>query len=201
MRLRGSAGFTLLEMLISLTVLLLAMSAVGSFMIHNSRINKSQQMAAEVQSNARNCLAMVVQKLRTAGWDPMNVGIPAVTMDPDTTDDVSQIEVFADLNADAETDGTVTDDDLDEQVLIRHINDTVEWRRTADPNDPFIVLAVNISNDADGDGTIEPMFVGNGTPPTAITVQVTAESPVADPISGEFIRYTVNSEVVLRSEL
>ena len=65
----------------------------------------------------------------------------------------------------------------------------------------FEILADNISNDANGDGTIEPMFVLDAIPPTRITVQITAQSPVVDPNTRDFIRYTVSSDVVLRKEL
>jgi hypothetical protein len=37
--------------------------------------------------------------------------------------------------------------------------------------------------------------------PTRITVTITAESPVPDPRSGQKIRYTVSSDVVLRKAL
>ena len=68
---RGSQkGFSLVEMLVSMAVLTLALSGLASLLIQNARINKSQRMAAEIQANARNTLSMVVQKLRSAGWDP-----------------------------------------------------------------------------------------------------------------------------------
>ena len=90
--------------------------------------------------------------------------------------------------------------DLDEEVLIRHSGNQILWRR--DASSSFIVLATNISNDADGNGTIEPMFVPDATPnPSRITVQITAQSPAPDPTSGRFIRYTVSSDVVLRKSL
>jgi hypothetical protein len=141
---------------------------------------------------------MVVQKLRSAGWDPTNAGLPTVTLDPDTTDDISEIEVFADLDEDG-----VTADDPDEQTLIRHLGASgqIVWRPSSDVNEPFIVLSGDISNDADGDGNIEPMFVPDADPPTRITVQITAQSPAPDPTSGQFIRYTVSSDVVLRKAL
>jgi prepilin-type N-terminal cleavage/methylation domain-containing protein len=190
-------GFSLVEMLVSITVLTLAMSGLATLLIQNARINKSQRMAAEMQANARNTLSMVVQKLRSAGWDPTNAGLATVTLDPDTTDNISEIEVFADLNEDGDT------LDADEQTLIRHLgaSNQVVWRPTSDVNDPFIVLSGDISNDADGDGNIEPMFVPNANPPTRITVQITAQSPAPDPTSGQFIRYTVSSDVVLRKAL
>jgi prepilin-type N-terminal cleavage/methylation domain-containing protein len=197
MRRADERGFSLIELMVSLVVLSLVMTGLASLLIQNARINKAQQMRAEVQGNARNTLSMVVQKLRSAGWDPTNAGLDTVTLDADLGDDVSEIEVFADLDEDGDTDAT------GEQMLIRHTGAgaQVVWRETADAGDPFIVLATNISNDADGDGTIEPMFVPDANPPTRIGVTVTAQSPTPDPTSGDFIRYTVRSDVVLRKEL
>ena len=194
MRSRREQGFTILEVLISMFVLVVAMGMLASLLIQNARINRSQQMTAEVQANARNTLELVVQTLRSSGWDPGNNAINVVTLDPDTTDAVSQIEVFIDLDADGVT------DKANEQILIRHNNGLVEWRRTLGGN--FTTLSPNISNDADGDGNIEPMFVPDDTTtPTMITVQITAQSPDPDPTSREFIRYTISSDVVLRKNL
>jgi len=185
-------GFTMVETLIALTVLLLIMAGLAGMLIQNAHVNKNQQMTVEAQANARNTLSMVVQRLRSAGWDPLNAGINVVNLDPDLTDNISEIEVFADFNPeDGLTDG------VDEQVLIRHVGNQVEWRST--PTSPFVVLATNISNDADGDGTPEPMFVPDDTVnPTRITVQITAEAPVADASTGRRVRYTVTSDVLLR---
>ena len=201
------AGFTLIEMMISVVILLLAMAGLASLLIQNSRINKAEQMTVEVQGNARNTLSMVVQKLRSAGWDPNNMGIPTLRLDgaipgSSTADTISEIEIFADL--DEVIVGTVADATTGdgEQVLVRHVSNQVIWRTTNDPNDPFVVVSDNISNDANGDGTIEPMFVPDSiTAPTVVTVQITAQSPVIDPVTQDFIRYTVSSDVVLRKDL
>ena len=81
--------------------------------------------------------------------------------------------------------GSVNVADSGERITIRHIADRVEWRRTNGPSDPFEIVGVHISNDADGNGTTEPMFTADATPPTRITVQITAESPVPDIATGE----------------
>jgi prepilin-type N-terminal cleavage/methylation domain-containing protein len=191
-----SAGFTLLELLVSLTVLLLVMSGLATMMIGNAKIDKAQRMRARAHADARNCLAMVVEKLRSAGWDPRNAGIASVTLDADPGDGVEEIEVFADLDEDTATDSP------GEQVLIRHSGETVSWRNSADTSAPFDVVAVHIDNDENGDGIPEPMFVPDRTPnPTRIAVRVTARSPVPDPTSGRVLRYTVTSEVTLRKAL
>ena len=87
-------------------------------------------------------------------------------------------------------------------MLIRHNGDRIEWRLTGDVSDPFEVVAMGITNDANGDGVLEPMFQPDDpTDPSVITVQITAQSPTADPRTGEFIRYTLRNEVTLRKKL
>ncbi len=202
---RGSAGFTLVEALLGIVLLTVVLTGIGGLMLDSARLNSSQQMKARVLANARTTLSLVVQRLRGAGWDPQNSGIQTVVLDPlgidaDLSDGVDNLVTFADLNADSETDGTVTDDDDNEQVLIRHNGDRIEWQTK--PGNAFIALAVNISNDSDGDGTIEPMFVPNSVSnPSRITVRVTAVSPAPDPVTKNLIRYTVESDVVLRKSL
>ena len=189
-------GFTLVEMLVSLTLLSMVFGGIAALMIQNSQINRTEQMSAEVQSNARNCLSMIVQVLRTAGWDPKNAGFAAVGLDPSPTNSTNYIEVFADLNEDGDT------NDAGEDVTIRWSSDRIEWRQSSDTTQPYVILADSISNDADGDGTAETMFVADSmTNPTRITVRITARSPVPDPRTGQYLRYTVSSEVVLRKKL
>ncbi len=195
-------GFTLVEMLVSLTVLSLAMTGLFSLLVHNARLNKSEQMKAETQANARNVLSIIVQKLRSAGWDPLGTDLFAgLTLDTNTGDTIAEITVRADYHT-AGTPGTPDGlaDQIDEVIVFRHTNNTIIWDN--DDDGTFEVLAVNISNDADGDGTIENMFVPDSTTdPQQITVQITARSPVIDPITRDFTRYTVTSDVYIRKDL
>ncbi len=187
-------GFGMLEVLIATAILLIAMTAVGGMLLQSSRIGKRQQLAANMQADARSCLAMIVGKLRTAGWDPMSAGIPVVQLDTNLGDDISEIETFADLDADGDTDG------MNEQVLIRHIEDRIEWRREASGS--FEILAVGVTNDSDGDGNPEPMFVPDSlTDPTRVAVQITAESAEPDPVTRAPMRFTMTSTVVFRKKL
>jgi prepilin-type N-terminal cleavage/methylation domain-containing protein len=192
----GSAqrGFSLVEMLVGMTLLLFVMAGAMGLIVHNSRINKSQQMSVAMQSDVRTCLSMIIQKLRTAGWDPTGAGIQVVRLDSTPGDGIEEIEVYADLDNDGATTGS------GEQILIRFIEDRIEWRRSAAGS--FEIMAVGISNDADGDGTVEPMFTPDSTTdPTRIVVQLTAESPFSDPITGSPIRYTLSSDLALRKRL
>ena len=193
---KNSAGFSLIEMLVGLAIFSLAAAALTTMMIQNSRIKKVQQMMTNVQSNARGSMELVVSRLRSAGWDPVNGGIDTVRTDPDLSDDTSQIEILADFDED----GLTTSDD--EQVLIRHIDDRIELRPNADVSTPFLVVAQGITNDADGDGVVEPLFQPDDpADPEVIVVQITAQSSGLDPRTGAFIRYTLRNEVALRDKL
>ncbi|MGH9749424.1 MAG: hypothetical protein ACRD5D_00020 [Candidatus Polarisedimenticolia bacterium] len=193
---RGSSGYSVVELLVSLALLGLAMGGLAALLVQNSQVHRVELMKAEIQMNARNSLSMITQVLRRAGWDPMNSGMVSVVLDPSPTNSANYIEVLADLNED----GDVMDDD--ERVLIRWFDNRIEWRRTADVSSPFIVLADNITNDADQDGVAETMFVPDATPvPTRITVRITARSAVPDPRSGRYLVYTASSDVVLRKAL
>jgi len=189
-------GFSFLELLVSLAVFSMAMGGLASLLIQNSQINRVDQMRVEVQSTARNCLSMIVATLRTAGWDPRNIGFAPVSLDPTPTNSNNYIEVYADLNEDGDT------SDAGEDVLIRWSVNKIEWRTSSDTTQPFVTLADTISNDSDGDGVAETMFVPDSTTnPTTIMVRITAQSPAPDPRSGQYIRYTVSSEVVLRKKV
>lgn len=193
---RAEDGFSLLEMLVSLAIFSMAMGGLAGLLMQNSRINRANQMSAEVQSTARNCLSMIVQVLRSAGWDPRNAGFPPVVVDPSPTGTANYIEALADLNEDGDT------SDSGEDMIIRWVGTRVEWRTSSDTSQPFVILADTISNDSDGDGVAETMFVPDATPnPTRVIVRITAQSPAPDPRSGQYIRYTVSSEVVLRKTL
>ncbi len=191
----GQAGVTLPELLVSLAILSVVLVGMSSMLIQNLEVNSREQLRAEAQSNARRCMSRVVTTLRSAGWDPGNHGIPTVMLDPDLSDDVSQIEAFIDRDGNGVTSGTAF-----EQVLIRHVGDRVEWR--TDGTGAFAVVATNITNDEDGDGTVEPMFTPDSTvAPRRIFVRITAEASSPDPKTGQAIRYTVTSEVALRKEV
>ena len=124
-KLHGQQGFSLIEMLVSAVVMLLAMAGLAGLLIQNAQINKQQQMAASTQANARNTLSLIVQHLRSSGWDPSNSGVvPTVALDTNPGDDIAEIEIFADLVND---DGVCDQDD--EQIMIRHVNGQVLWRR------------------------------------------------------------------------
>jgi prepilin-type N-terminal cleavage/methylation domain-containing protein len=193
-RLRSDAGLTLVELLVGLAVFAVAVTAFASLVVGGAKLNKSQQMAISAQSNARNCVSIIEQALRTAGWDPRNAGFAGILLQSPATAADNWIEVFADLDEDGTTTGPRED------MTFRLNGTTLEWRTSSSGS--FETLAPNITNDADGDGTPELMFTPDSVAhPTRITVKVTARSSAPDPRTGHYIRATVSTQVVLRNTL
>ncbi|MGH9868538.1 MAG: PilW family protein [Candidatus Polarisedimenticolia bacterium] len=192
---RRERGFSLVEILVAMTLVAVAFAAAAPLLIQSAQTNKVQQMKLAAQADARNCMTLIVNTLRTAGWDPRNNGFAAIVLDPDPNTDN-----FITANADLLENNNIDDDG--ESVTIRHFNNTLEWRRVADPNVPFVVLAENVTNDADGDGTAEPLFTPDDTTnPQRITIKITTRSAEPDPRTRQYLRYTVESDVYLRGGL
>ena len=193
-RLCRESGVTLLELMISVGLMTVILSGVAALLIRNSAINRTQQLTSETQSNARNSLSIIVQALRSSGWDPRETDFAPIVVDPDLGDTISIVTINSDFSGDGDI------DDPDEAISIRHTNGRIEWRKSS--TDSYTILAVDVSNDADADGTAEAMFVyDDPSDPTRVTVQITTVSPIPDPISGGLVRHTVSSNVVLRNKL
>ena len=75
MTLTNQRGFSLIELLVGLVLAGLIGTAIATVMLQNSRLNRSQQLLANAQNNARASMDLVVGRLRSAGWDPMAAGI------------------------------------------------------------------------------------------------------------------------------
>lgn len=191
---RGESGFSMMELLVSLAVFSLAATGFASMLVDNAKLNKSQQMTITAQADARNCVSMIEQVLRTSGWDPKNAGFAGIALQSPAAGADNWIEIFADLDEDSATTGA------GEDVTIRKNGTMLEWKTSTGGS--YSTLSPNITNDADGDGTPELMFTPDSTTqPTRITVRITARSAAPDPRTGEFIRATVATDIVLRGRL
>ena len=191
---RGEGGFTLMELIVSLAVFSLAATGFASMLVDNAKLNKSQLMTITAQADARNCMSIIEQVLRTSGWDPQNAGLAGITLQSPAAAADNWIEIFADLDEDSATTSA------GEDVTIRKNGTTLEWKTSAGGS--FATLSPNITNDADGDGTPELMFTPDSTVnPTRITVQITARSAAPDPRTGQYVRATVATDIVLRGRL
>lgn len=72
--LRGVAGFTLVELMVALAVGSIIMAAVMTAFHSQHETYVAQGQVVEVQQNARVAMDMMVSDIRSAGYDPNNLG-------------------------------------------------------------------------------------------------------------------------------
>src|SRR5690606_36477090 len=65
---RGAGGFTLVEMLIAATIMVILLGLVGNAIVSTLRIKQSETQMVEVQQNLRSALQLVSQDLRAGAF-------------------------------------------------------------------------------------------------------------------------------------
>ena len=100
-------GFTLVELLIAMTIGLIILTALSSTFLLQRDIYDDQEQIVEMVQTARAAMDMMTGEIRMAGYDPKGtmqrsdptgakfVGIPY---------DANKLEIYADLNGDEDTD-------------------------------------------------------------------------------------------------
>ena len=73
-RTRPQAGFTLVELLVAMTLALIAMAAIYSAYVTQQRAYKTTQDVTAIQQNLRAGMYFLEKDLRMAGYDPEDSG-------------------------------------------------------------------------------------------------------------------------------
>jgi prepilin-type N-terminal cleavage/methylation domain-containing protein len=114
--LSASRGMTLVELLVTTTILGIVIVIATGILLSSSRLEGRTVRRAEIQSSTRQALALLTTELRQAGADPGNP--PAGVVGIVSADSVG-VRVRADLNGD----GTLQTTEPSEDVTYRY-NDT-----------------------------------------------------------------------------
>ena len=103
-------GFTLVELLIAMAIALVVIGSISSAFISQRKTFAAQEQVAEMIQSARAAMDIISRELKMGGYDPTGAGLVGVPYS------ASQLQVVADLNGDGETDGTVSNDDTNEEI-------------------------------------------------------------------------------------
>jgi prepilin-type N-terminal cleavage/methylation domain-containing protein len=124
------AGFTLVEMLVSLTLFSIVAGAVTVMITQTQRDYTRQREVVRLQENMRTAELVLTRLLRSATVDPMSTNVGVVTVDPLAHGVFDNIRVRSDFNP---ADGDVLDPL--EDVLVYTNSDTlyVRWVAGAVP--------------------------------------------------------------------
>jgi len=103
----NESGFTLVELLIAMTIGLIILTALSSTFLMQRKTYDVQEQVAEMVQTARAAMDMMTREIRMAGYDPTGtmqrsdptgakfVGIPY---------DANKLQIYADLTGDEDTD-------------------------------------------------------------------------------------------------
>jgi type IV pilus assembly protein PilW len=87
-------GFTLVELLIAMTIGLIILAALSSTFLMQRKIYDVQEQIVEMVQTARAAMDMMSGEIRMAGYDPTGAGFDGISYNTDP----STIDVYADLN-------------------------------------------------------------------------------------------------------
>jgi type IV pilus assembly protein PilW len=74
MKLRNLEGFTLVELMVSMSIGMVILAAVTTTFMSQTRIYNAQEQINEMQQNARGALDIITREVKMAGYKP-NAGV------------------------------------------------------------------------------------------------------------------------------
>ena len=124
----SNAGFTLIEVLVTLTILSLVLMSVTALVLSIQRGFTHQREVVRAQEELRAAQMIVATILRSAGADPYSTGQTLLDPDPGSHARFDNLRVVSDVNP---ADGDVSD--MLEDVLVVLVDDTlfVRWQANA----------------------------------------------------------------------
>jgi prepilin-type N-terminal cleavage/methylation domain-containing protein len=167
---KNHAGFTLIEIMIAVTISVIITSAIYQIFHSQQRSYLIQDRAAEMQQNLRAGLYMMAREIRSAGYDPELTGNFGVVTDFAPPDDIfaTDINYVTDKNIiaftmDSDTGPGVVNKIREEQVVYRLASnqlqrynvETAAWEIVADNIDALDFVLV----DQNGTVTTNPADV------------------------------------------
>lgn len=158
MRVKSEAGFTLLELLISMTIGLVVLGAIFSSFTTQKKAYALQEQITVMEQNLRTPLDFITRDLRNAGYNPTedlttgtSIGlVPGTDSGVTTTINITSIRMLSNL------DGAGADDILgtaDDNSDTTGTNETVRYSFTGEDLDGDGVL--DAGEDSDGDGILD----------------------------------------------
>ena len=207
-------GFTLTELLIAMAISGIVLgSLAGTFIILRKSFEVQEQITEMVQT-ARASIDMITREVRMAGYDPTGE-IAMQRSDPTKENFVGipyaadQLQTLADLNGDGETDGSITDDDKNENIIYKYYDEHSKYpyqikRKTG--KGYFQPFAENIKefkfDYLEADGTTKVTTTADTGKIRQIKITITSRTAKADPdysANNGFRTYTLTSLITPRN--
>lgn len=168
---RDVAGFTLVELMVSMAIGLAVLAAIAGTFTAQTRQNSAEEQIGQMQQNVRGALDLMMREIQMAGYKPAGGSFNGIE-----TSTVTTLRIKLDLDSSGvETDGT-TDDisysfDSSTRLITRTLNNTGSSATLADNVTAFSFTYL----DANGSSTT------TNTAVRRITINITARTDKPDP--------------------
>jgi len=199
------SGFTLVELLIAMTIGLIILTALSSTFLMQRKIYDIQEQVVEMVQNARAAMDMMTREIRMAGYDPTGAGFDGITYDAD------QLQIQANIDDDEDiinTDGSYDDN---ENITYAYYDENSAYpyqikRKTGNGN--FVSFAENIEaftfDYLEADGVTKVTTTADNDKIRQIKVTITARTTkpdpdYTDPTYGHYRTYTLTSVITPRN--
>ena len=178
-----ASGFTLMELLVSMSIGMVVLAALAKTFTVQSRQNTAEEQVAQMQGNARAALDLMVREIQMAKYNPAGTAFSSAY---GVTYSASQLEVKADMNGD----GTIstTSGSVEDIIYARDAANNYITRKLG--SGTAEIVADNITAftfayyDANGSAVTSS---GNSGNIRKVTINITARTAKPDP------SYTSNS--------
>jgi type IV pilus assembly protein PilW len=165
------AGFTLVELMVSMAISLAVLAAIAGTFTVQTRQNSAEEQLGQMQQNVRGALDLMIREIQMAGYKPAGGTFSGIYTSTSTT-----LRIKLDLDATGvETDGATDDISYTFDSAAGQINRTLHNSSTSTP------LADNITAfsfsylDANGASTT------TNTAVKSVAINITARTAKADP--------------------
>ncbi|MDD5712247.1 MAG: prepilin-type N-terminal cleavage/methylation domain-containing protein [Smithellaceae bacterium] len=198
-RRRSRSAFTLVELLIAMTVGLIILGAIYAVYTVQNREFVKQERNVDMQQSARAAMDMMVREIDMAGYNnPLNVAGAGIT-----GADATSLSFTADLN----DNGSTTSDSLNpgENIAYDLCNSGGIQSLCRSSNGARQPLADNIDAidlrywDVNGQELARPVATARLNDIRRIQITITAKSAKPDPNTGQYRTYTLVSQVFPRN--
>lgn len=192
-----SGGFTLVELLVSMAIALVILSAIAGTFTLQTRQNTAEEQVGQLQQNVRAALDLMVREIQMAKFDPTASAFPTGTYG--VTYSATQLEIKTDMDGNGSLD-TATSGSIENIV---YAFDSVNQRitRQLGTSGATQVLADNVTAftfayyDSNGNAVTS---VGNSGNIRKVTLSITARTAKPDPSypsNGGYRTYQISASV------
>lgn len=199
---KNERGFTIVELMVYIAMLVLVLGALYSILTTNTRSYSSQENKVEMTQDLRAAMELIVTEVRMAGCDPTGIGGVGFADNANDNYDTDANSIHFTMDTDA--DGTIANS----ENINYYLNGSKQIvRRTGDGSEPVIaenVTGFTLSYGFDDGSTGVPDETDADTTNDlddvrSVQVAIVGETAKIDPITGVKKTRSQSSWVVVRN--